>query len=129
MLPDQDLIGKYSALLRGSELHADDFEKTAGDARRGDVVYFDPPYTVAHNNNGFVKYNDRIFSWADQKRLAQFAAKLQKRGCKVLVSNADHRSIREMYPAFGEVIMRRSSVIAASSAHRGPITESLFVSQ
>jgi DNA adenine methylase len=128
-LPDKELISKYSLRLRNCELCGDDFEKTTGDAQCSDVIYFDPPYTVVHNNNGFVKYNDRIFSWADQKRLALFATKLQKRGCKVLISNADHQSIRELYPTFREVIISRKSVIAASSAHRRQITESLFISQ
>jgi DNA adenine methylase len=92
-------------------------------------VYFDPPYTVTHNNNGFVKYNDRIFSWADQERLALFAKKLNQRGCKVLVSNADHDTVRGLYGSFDEVRIRRASVIAASSHHRKPVTESLFVSR
>ena len=63
-------------------------------------MYFDPPYTVAHNNNGFVKYNASIFSWDDQQRLASHAALLVERGCKVVVSNADHKSIRALYRRF-----------------------------
>ncbi|MGD0736208.1 MAG: Dam family site-specific DNA-(adenine-N6)-methyltransferase [Terracidiphilus sp.] len=127
-LPDYAFLKRRSELLASAEMRAGDFEETTADATRGDVLYFDPPYTVAHNNNGFVKYNDRIFSWGDQERLAALAAKLQRRGCRVLVSNAEHQSIRRMYASFREVIIKRNSVIAASPAHRGAITESLFVS-
>jgi DNA adenine methylase len=126
-LPDRGLLLQYSQAMGKCRLRKGDFARTTRGARGGDVIYFDPPYTVAHNNNGFVKYNDKIFSWADQKRLAKLAGTLRNRGCKVLVSNADHPSIRALYPSFREIIIERNSVIAASPEYRKPITESLFV--
>ncbi len=126
-LPDEKLLCEYTKLFNKCKFREGDFVKTCADAKDGDVIYFDPPYTVAHSNNGFVKYNDKIFSWDDQKRLAKFAAKLRNKGCKVLVSNADHQSIRELYRSFQEVKISRNSVIAASSKFRGEITESLFI--
>ncbi len=69
-------------------------------AKVGDFIYFDPPYTVAHGNNGFLKYNAHIFSWSDQIRLATIARDLAKHGCHVIVSNADHPSILELYSCF-----------------------------
>jgi DNA adenine methylase len=116
-----------SASLRNAKLRIGDFQKTTIGAKAGDVVYFDPPYTVAHANNGFVKYNEHIFSWADQVRLASYASELANRGCHVLVSNADHSSITELYPDVKRIVLERHSVIAASSHHRRKITESLFV--
>jgi DNA adenine methylase len=53
-----------------------DFTDAVADGRPGDLIYFDPPYTVAHNNNGFVRYNHRLFSWVDQERLARTAVTL-----------------------------------------------------
>jgi DNA adenine methylase len=129
LMPNEEVLNQYSRSLAGCRLRRGDFRRTAADARDGDVIYFDPPYTVMHNNNGFVKYNDKIFSWADQKRLARFAAELSERGCKVLVSNADHDEIRALYPSFDEFKISRPSVIAASPKYRKPITESLFVSR
>ena len=78
------------AMLTNAVIRTGDFSDTAADAEAGDTVYFDPPYTVAHGNNGFLKYNARIFSWEDQRRLAIFADQLRVRGCTVAVSNADH---------------------------------------
>lgn len=119
---------KSSALLKNAELVAQDFQQTAEMAEAGDLVYLDPPYTTAHNNNGFVKYNAKIFSWQDQERLAQTAAALVDRGCLVIASNAHHDSIHALYSAFEVRHINRFSVIGAKKTYRRQITESLFVS-
>ncbi len=124
---DEDLIRAASGALTTSQLLTADFETATIDAGPGDLVYFDPPYTVAHANNGFIKYNERIFSWADQVRLAGLAEKLQLRGCTVIVSNADHPSVRQLYPDAKFLQIERFSVISASAKHRTRITESIFV--
>src|SRR5665213_2958163 len=90
-------------------------------ARAGDLVYLDPPYTVAHGKNGFVHYNANLFSWDDQERLARCAVRLADRGCHVLVSNADHDSIRNLYKTFTVAIIERSSTMAASRQYRQSI--------
>ena len=113
--------------LRKAKLRCADFEDAVTDALPGDVVYFDPPYTVAHGNNGFLKYNAKIFSWRDQERLAKVAAALADKGCTVIVSNADHPSILSLYASFQVLKIERQSVIAASSAFRKPTTECVFV--
>lgn len=124
---EKEQLFTTSTALRYAELLAGDFESITSKAGCGDVVYFDPPYTVAHSNNGFVKYNERIFSWQDQKRLAIHAKALAKKGCRVIVSNADHESIHALYKGFHCQVIERPSVIAASSAYRRQITECIFV--
>ena len=61
-----------------------------GRAVEGDFVYVDLPYTVKHNNNSFLKYNERIFSWGDQVRLAECLDEARQRGAQILLSNAIH---------------------------------------
>lgn len=123
---DEKQLFSASIALKTSELVSGDFEEITKDACKGDVVYFDPPYTVAHGLNGFVKYNERIFSWKDQERLAKHAKTLAKRGCRVIVSNADHKSIHDLYKGCHCQIIERPSVIAASNVHRRQITECIF---
>jgi len=124
---DPSRIKEASAALATAELVVGDFKDTVASAGRGDVVYFDPPYTVAHSNNGFVKYNAKIFSWDDQRRLAALARLLSERGCHVIVSNADHESIRALYEGtFTIHLLSRPSRISASAAHRRPVTECVF---
>lgn len=119
-------IHAASGILRRARITCQDFETALAGAGRGDVAYLDPPYTTAHANNGFLKYNAKIFTWEDQRRLAKAASELAKRGCSVIVSNADHRSIRELYRGFNLLRVYRYSVIAASGKFRRRITECIF---
>lgn len=121
----QALAG-YAAALSSATLTSGDFEAAVADASTGDVVYLDPPYTVAHANNGFMRYNDHIFSWADQRRLAGLAAELAGRGCILFISNAYHPSVRDLYPSFSSRILTRPSLIAPRRTARRPVHEYLF---
>lgn len=123
---DTNKIYAASAALASTDIRTGDFKEALTDAGSGDFVYLDPPYTVMHNNNGFIKYNDHIFSWEDQERLAVFVKELVKRGCKVVISNADHPSIENLYVGFYKQKVTRSSTISASTKFRCEITECLF---
>jgi DNA adenine methylase len=121
---DTDDFAKISRCLRNAELRCSDFEPIIDDAVRGDFVYVDPPYTTKHNLNGFVKYNQKIFSWEDQVRLSKVLKSAAKRGVTILVSNADHAEVRDLYRDFLEIkSVERSNVIASRSCHRGKTTE------
>jgi len=123
---DEERLMIASQALAQAKLRVADFESATANAKAGDTVYFDPPYTLAHANNGFLKYNEKIFSWSDQIRLADHARELAERGCNVIVSNADHASIRKLYPNFKNKTIQRFSRIAASGEFRKPITEILY---
>ena len=71
-------------------LVAGDFEPLIDRAQKGDFLFCDPPYTVRHNDNGFVKYNEVLFSWADQERLAAALLRAARRGVKIICTNANH---------------------------------------
>lgn len=112
--------------LQGISLRSCDFGSAINTAGRGDVVYCDPTYTVAHDTNGFVRYNERCFSWRDQQRLAKAAAAAQSRGAFVLVSNACHRSVRQLYPSAKASVIRRRSAISADPRYRREVSELLL---
>lgn len=113
-----------SRLLVGAELVCGDFEKVISRAGENDFVFVDPPYTVKHNYNGFIKYNESIFSWDDQVRLRDSVKTASNRGAKVLVTNACHESIRDIYEDIGElIVLDRASVIAGKSTARGRYEE------
>ena len=119
-----------SNLLKTARLESCDFEHTLMEATKGDLVFLDPPYTTAHNVNGFVKYNQKIFSWEDQERLQRCVVAARQRGAKILLTNANHASIHSLYEGLGSPhIMGRASVISGSPSARGRTSEVLFVFQ
>lgn len=110
--------------LRRASIVVSDFEDTLEQSGAGDFVFVDPPYTVKHNTNNFVKYNAHLFSWADQVRLAKAVRRAGARGASLMVSNADHASVRELYHGFGRHWqVTRATVLAAAPAHRGQSNE------
>jgi DNA adenine methylase len=117
-----------AAALKGARLVSGDFEAVVSSARRGDLVYFDPPYITGHSNNGFMKYNASLFAWPDQTRLAASANALREKGVIVVISNAAHPSIARLYEGFSKYSRRRDSLIAGDSRHRAETAEVLFAS-
>jgi DNA adenine methylase len=109
-----------SSLLERAELVAGDFETLIDRAAADDFVFADPPYTVRHNYNGFVKYNEILFSWDDQERLAKALLRAAQRGAKIMCTNANHKSVRELYslPEFSLQVASRLSTISADAANR-----------
>lgn len=113
-----------ASILRRASIREADFEETIDMAAAGDFLYVDPPYTVMHNSNNFVKYNSSLFSWEGQIRLADAIKRAAGRGAAIMLSNADHQSVRELYKDFGyHQSVNRASILSADPQHRRPTTE------
>lgn len=121
------LLLSASDALQGAKLHVMDFKKMMKKAKSGDIVYCDPTYTVAHERNGFIRYNEKNFSWRDQRNLAKEAKLAWKRGAIVLVSNACNDHLLDLYKPFEPVKLTRKSLVSPSPAARQTIHEYLFI--
>lgn len=126
---DNEDFSQWSFALSGASIFYSDFEKLIDLAEIGDFIFVDPPYTVRHNLNGFIKYNQKIFAWDDQVRLRDSLLRARGRGAHFAMTNADHESIRELYQEFhSQRVLSRYSVIAASSQYRSSSSELLVTS-
>jgi len=124
VLLDTDDFRATAKLLRRSAVAHSDFEAIVDAAQEDDFVFVDPPYTVKHNLNGFVKYNEKLFSWDDQVRLKHAIDRATKRGAKVLLTNANHDSILDLYKNYVQhSTLSRNSVLSGKSEHRGKYKE------
>jgi DNA adenine methylase len=102
-----------------------DFEMVLETAKKGDFVYFDPPYDPVSDTSSFTGYSLDGFSKDDQKRLKYVFVELDKRGCKVLLSNSATDFIKDLYEGFHIEIVSASRNINANASGRGKIDEVL----
>jgi len=124
---EAELLRVAARALRTARLETMDFEVAMSRADEGDFVYCDPTYTVAHNNNGFVRYNERNFSWEDQERLARSCRDAVSRGATVVVSNAYHHEVLRLFGPPVHTVVSRISRLCPLREHRRSVEEYLFV--
>lgn len=122
-----EVLRNASRALRKASMKEADFEVVMQDAKAGDVIYCDPTYTVAHDNNGFIRYNERNFSWSDQQRLGKAAFNAARRGAMVVVSNAHHVSVKRLYSGARFETLSRVSRISPHAELRRPVKELLIL--
>ncbi|HAO13585.1 MAG TPA: DNA methyltransferase, partial [Planktothrix sp. UBA8407] len=60
-----------------------DFAEAVKDAKKGDFIYFDPPYDPVSNTASFTGYDVNGFNQNEQKRLKQVVDELTEKGCNV----------------------------------------------
>jgi len=103
----------------------EDFTKTLQRAKKGSVVYCDPPYVPLTNTAHFTGYQAGGFSLEEQRELAEQAKKLGKVGIPVLLSNHSNEFTHQLYKGakIQEFDVRRS--ISCKTALRGQVLELL----
>ena len=74
-----------------------DFESILNDAKKGDFVYFDPPYQPVSDTANFTSYTHRDFTEDDLQRLADLAHQLNSKGCYVLLSNSNTKIVKKLF--------------------------------
>lgn len=99
---DRENLLAVSQVLRWSntKLLAADYRQATKDAENGDFIYFDPPYHPASATANFTSYTDSGFSFNDQLQLGDWFRELDKRGCRILLSNSDMEEVRKIYAGY-----------------------------
>lgn len=124
---NEDHLRQSMKALQNSILFSGDFERILDNVQRNDFVFLDPPYTVSHNKNGFIKYNKKLFSLTDQYRLKEVIDRIDKIGAFYVLTNAAHEKIFEIFNRDSYVVeLTRGSSIGGLKAKRGRVNEFLF---
>lgn len=106
-----------------------DFEKAARTARKGDFVYFDPPYAPLDDSQNFVGYTLNGFNYKEQERLRDLFVYLDKKGCFVMLSNSSSKAIHDLYSDYKDstVTIGASRNINSKASGRGKVDEVLIM--
>ena len=116
-------LGIIHCLLNFNDIKllSTDFEEAVKNAKKGDFIYFDPPYDS--DTSTFNSYTENGFGKEEQKRLAEVFKDLDKRGCYVMLSNYNTKLIKELYKDFNFNYVEAQRNIGASSKNRGKVEE------
>ncbi len=125
---DRTLLAECSRALQRTELRAADFAAVCAEARPGDFVYLDPPYQPLSSTANFTGYTRADFGAADQVRLRDAFEDLSRRGVAAMLSNSDHRFIRDLYSGAGYRLatVPMSRAINSKGSGRAPVDELLI---
>jgi len=120
---NEDGLHAASAALQGSDLRCASFDTLLENAKPGDFVYFDPPYEPVSETASFTSYARDGFSRDDQTRLRDVFKALDRRGCKLMLSNSDVPFIRGLYGDFNVETVAAPRAINCDATKRGKVSE------
>ncbi len=98
-----------------------DFEEAVKDAKKGDFIYFDPPYDS--DTSAFNSYTENGFDKEEQRRLAKVFKEMDKRGCYVMLSNYNTVLIKELYKDYNFNYITAQRNIGAKAKDRKIVEE------
>lgn len=101
----------------------EDFASAVKTAKKGDFVYFDPPYDTREEKDSFTSYDKNAFGKEEQVRLANCFKKLSEKGVYVMLSNHNTKFINELYKGFNIHVVPAKRMINSNAKGRGNVEE------
>lgn len=100
-----------------------DYKESVSLAKRGDVVYFDPPYDKDEGQSSFVEYNQTVFGRNDQIALKDLCDQLVERGVTVGISNSGTSFIKDIYKGYKFIFFDVNRTIGGTQKSRHKYSE------
>ncbi len=128
LICDENNLRKASKALKNVEIIKQDYREVLKKAKKGDFVYFDPPYYPVSKTASFTSYTSEAFLDKEQTELRDTFVELHKRGCFVMLSNSDTAFINKIYSKIKGVRITKvqaGRAINSDASKRGKITEVL----
>lgn len=101
------------------KIYNQDYTATTLMAKKGDFVYFDPPYHPLSSTASFTKYTKGDFTAKDQEKLSKVFKTLAKRGCHVMLSNSNTDFIKSLYKGYKIIEIEANRFINCKAEKRG----------
>jgi DNA adenine methylase len=116
-----------SRALKSASLSVSNYREAVSKAKRGDLVYFDPPYIPLSTTAAFVDYTKSSFGPSAQEELRDTAKELVDKGVTVILSNSYCETVEKLYKGFELRPVEINRLIAADGKVRGRALEYLIV--
>jgi DNA adenine methylase len=129
LICDDKNLRKVSKALQKVEIKHQDYKAILKKAKKGDFVYFDPPYYPVSKTSSFTSYTLESFLEKEQLELRDTFLELTERGCFVMLSNSDTPFINKIYSKHKGVRISKvyaGRAINSKGSGRGKITEVLI---
>lgn len=128
LICDEVNLRRVSEVLKKVEIKHQDYKEVLKKAKKGDFIYFDPPYYPVSKTASFTAYTKDSFLDKEQIELRDVFAELHKRGCLVMLSNSDTPFINKIYKEIKGARITKVQAgrnINSKASGRGKITEVL----
>ena len=122
---DENNLINCSNLLQRTEIRHADFSEILKKVKKGDFVYYDPPYVPLSETSSFTSYTKDGFDLDMHFKLRDVCDELDSMGIKFLLSNSDTKLVNELYENYNIKKVFASRQINANADGRGKITEVL----
>jgi len=130
---DENNLLAVNEVLKKVEIICGDFEETFNYVGANSFFYFDPPYKPLNNTSSFNSYAKDEFNDDEQIRLRNFCLKLEKHGCKWMLSNSDVKEkntnlsfFDDIYSQFSISRVKARRNINSNPEKRGELNELLI---
>ncbi len=107
-VPEENMLAFHEKAQRATFI-CGDFAKAFARARKGAVIYCDPPYVPLSKTANFTNYSQSNFSLEQQEQLVALAKAAAARGVTTLISNHNTPYTRKLY---------RGNIIATYAVQR-----------
>ncbi len=127
---DEVNLRRVAQVLKDVQVSNTSYKYVLDQAKKGDFVYFDPPYFPVSKTASFTSYSNDVFLQNEQEELRDAFVELHKRGCYVMLSNSDTPVIHSLFEPLKKDgitinMVQAGRNINSNAAGRGKVSEVL----
>lgn len=111
----------FKKKLKKTTIYHGDYRNLLEKSKKGDFIYLDPPYVPDDIKKCTIKYNKDGWVLEDFDNLVKTIENLDKKGCKIMLSNSNSKYIRKHFPKNKYRIIKTpiQRVLARGKENRG----------
>jgi len=123
---DRENLFACHQVLRATEIVHDSFLSIEHKVKKGDFVYFDPPYVPLTTTSSFKTYTKEGFGEAEQVALKDLCDRLTKMEVNWMLSNSSSPVVLDLYNDYNIELVDATRSINSKANSRGKIKEALI---